>query len=412
MKPVPLSATSQKPFVPWMGWLRVIAMFLVCVCHAGDPLSAFGTPAEKLWIEIYGSFVRPCVPLFVMLTGALLLPTQEDFGGMVRRRVTRVVLPFLVWTAVYAALPWVLHSSGVAVETIQKVFFPFAAPLHTDAASIVRTFFLSLFQFNQYAVQLWYVYLLVGLYLFMPILSAWLREATLRAKVTFLGLWGVTLLLWYWPLLLDALLRTSFGAAFLSDYAVRFLGAPTIDLAKTVSYDLYPILGACDWNACDGLYMFGGFVGYLVLGHVLKDVRLPLARTLAVAVPLLLVGYAIVGFGTHWMWNRPGCTLKAAEYFWWYCSVPVAMMSAALFLVIKHLNWAPAPILGLLKDFSKCGFGVFCSHYVFVTGVYFILRPFLPIPVLVPVSALLGLCITWGIISALDRLPGVRRFIG
>lgn len=410
--PKTASVPVPKPFVPWMGWLRVIAMLLVCICHAGDPLSAFGTPEEKVWIEIYGSFVRPCVPLFVMLTGALLLPTREGFGGMFRRRVTRVVLPFLVWNAVYAALPWALHASGVAVETVQKVFFPFAAPLHTDAPSIVRTFFLSLFQFNQYAVQLWYVYLLVGLYLFMPILSAWLREATLRAKLTFLGLWGITLLLWYWPLLLDALLRVPLGAAFLSDYAVRFLGVSSIDLAKTVSYDLYPLLGACDWNTFGGLYMFGGFVGYLVLGHVLRDVRLSLGRTLAVALPLFLVGYAIVGFGTHWMWNRPGCTLKAAEFFWWYCSVPVAMMTAALFLLVKRINWAPPPVLALLKDFGKCGFGVFCAHYVFVTGVYFLLRPLLPIPVLVPLSALLGLAVTWALISLLDRVPGVRRLIG
>lgn len=410
--PTSLPTSAAKPFIPWMGWLRVIAMLLVCVCHAGDPLSAFGTPSEKVWIEIYGSFVRPCVPLFVMLTGALLLPTREDFGGIFRRRVMRVVWPFLVWNAVYAALPWALHALGIATDTIQRVFFPFAAPLHTDAPSIVRTFFLSLFQFNQYAVQLWYVYLLVGLYLFMPILSAWLRTATLRDKLTFLGLWGVTLLLWYWPLLLHALLRTECGAAFLSDYAVRFLGAPSIDLAHTVAYDLYPLLGACDWNTFGGFHMFGGFVGYLVLGHVLKDVRLSLARTLALTLPLFLVGYAIVGFGTHWIWNRPGCTLKAAEYFWWYCSVPVAMMTAALFLLVKRIRWAPAPVLALLRDFSRCGFGVFCSHYVFVTGAYFLLRPHFPIPVLVPLSAFIGLAVTWTFISLLDRIPLLRRFVG
>ena len=167
-KEVPMAVVAEKkPFVVWMGWLRLFALLLVCVCHACDPLSAFGTGAEKTWIAWIGSAARPCVPLFVMLTGALLLPVNEGFGGMCRRRVSRLVWPFLLWTAVYAALPWLLATCGVAVEMIQRVFFPFAAPLHTDAPSIARAFFLSLFQFNQYAVQLWYIYLLVGLYLFM-----------------------------------------------------------------------------------------------------------------------------------------------------------------------------------------------------------------------------------------------------
>lgn len=407
------AAPAQKPFVVWMGWLRLIALLMVCVCHAGDPLSAFGTPKEKVWIEIYGSFVRPCVPLFVMLTGALLLPVREGFGGMLRRRVSRLVWPFLLWTAVYAALPWLLATCGVATEMIQKVFFPFAAPLHTDAPSIVRTFFLSLAQYNQYAVQLWYIYLLVGLYLFMPILSPWLREATPRAKCAFLGLWAAAMAVHYWPLLLEALTRTAWGAAFVGDYVTRFLGAPTFDLAATASWDAFPVLGACDWNTFGGLYMFGGFVGYLVLGHVLRGVRLPLGKTLALALPLFLVGYAIVGFGSHWMWNRPGVTAKMFEFFWWYCSIPVAMMTAALFLLIKHLTWAPAPVLAALKDLTRCGLGVFCAHYVFVTGAYYLLHGLLPIPALVPCSAVIGLAVSWALVSALERLhPALRRILG
>ncbi len=33
---------------------------------------------KKLWGAIYGSVLRPCVPLFVMITGALLLPVRGD----------------------------------------------------------------------------------------------------------------------------------------------------------------------------------------------------------------------------------------------------------------------------------------------------------------------------------------------
>ncbi len=402
-----------KTFVPWMGWLRVLAMLMVCLCHAVDPLSAFGAPDEKIWAQLYGSFVRPCVPLFVMLTGALLLPTEEDFGGIFRKRIVRVILPFLVWTGVYASIPAVLHLCGISVETIQRVFFPWAAPLHVDAPGIVRTFFLSLLQFNQYAVQLWYIYLLVGLYLFMPVLSAWLRTATTKAKITFLALWGGSLLVWYWPVILELLITHSqLCAAFFSDYVVRFLGSSELNLAHTVSFEQYPILGVCEWNGFGMFHCFSGFVGYLVLGHLLKEVKLTLKQTLLIALPALLVGYAIILGGTHWMWGREGCTLRAMEYFWWYCSPAVALMSAGCFLLIKHINWAPAPILALLKHFSRVGFGVFCAHYVLVTGTFYLLSPILPAPLIVPLAALIGMSITWALIALLCRLPGTQRYLG
>ena len=37
-----------------------------------------------------GAVLRPCVPLFVMITGALLLPVREDAGPFYRKRIGRV----------------------------------------------------------------------------------------------------------------------------------------------------------------------------------------------------------------------------------------------------------------------------------------------------------------------------------
>ncbi len=404
---------KSETFVPWMGWLRVLAMLMVCMCHAVDPLSAFGTPEERIWAQIYGSFIRPCVPLFVMLTGALLLPTQEDFGGMFKKRILRVILPFFVWTAVYASIPALLHTCGIGVEVIQRVFFPWAAPLHVDGASIVRTFFLSLLQFNQYAVQLWYIYLLIGLYLFMPVLSAWLRIATTRSKLIFLALWGGSLLVWYWPVVLELLvMHIPLCADFFGDYLVRFLGSSTMNVAQTVSFEHYPILGVCEWNGFGMFHCFSGFVGYLVLGHLLKTLTLNLKQTLLIAMPAILVGYTIILGGTYWMWGREGCTLRAMEYFWWYCSPAVALMSAGFFLLIKQLSWAPPPVLNLLKHFSRVGFGVFCAHYVFVTGCFYVLTPYLPSPAIVPLAALLGMIITWLLIALLCKHPLLRKALG
>lgn len=60
--------------------VRLVAFLLLIGCHACDPFNAaatYGTgeagPGYTFWGSVWGSLVRPCVPLFVMLTGALLL---------------------------------------------------------------------------------------------------------------------------------------------------------------------------------------------------------------------------------------------------------------------------------------------------------------------------------------------------
>ena len=89
------------------------------------------------------------------------------------------------------------------------------------------------------------------------------------------------------------------------------------------------------------------------------------------------------------------------------------MMSAGVFLLVKQLNWAPRPVLFLLKDLTRCGLGVFCAHYVFVTGTYYLLNGLLPIPLLVACSAVIGLAVAWTLVSLLERIhPLARRLLG
>lgn len=39
---------------------------------------------------------------------------------------------------------------------------------------------------------MWYIYLLIGLYLYLPIFSAWVEKASEKAKLWFLVAWGIT----------------------------------------------------------------------------------------------------------------------------------------------------------------------------------------------------------------------------
>lgn len=75
--------------VVWLDVVRLIAMFTVVCCHCTDPFNFYpGTAPNiediKFWGAIYGAVLRPCVPLFVMITGALLLPVRVEHPYSIR----------------------------------------------------------------------------------------------------------------------------------------------------------------------------------------------------------------------------------------------------------------------------------------------------------------------------------------
>lgn len=86
--------TRQTPaqHIVWLDVVRLVAMFTVVCCHCTDPFNFYpGTSPDivdiKFWGAVYGAALRPCVPLFVMITGALLLPVRGDASAFYKKRI-------------------------------------------------------------------------------------------------------------------------------------------------------------------------------------------------------------------------------------------------------------------------------------------------------------------------------------
>lgn len=201
-----ISGTSR---VVWLDVVRLVAMFTVVCCHCTDPFNFYpGTAPDigriKLWGAVYGAFLRPCVPLFVMITGALLLPVSTSASVFYKKRIPRVLWPFLLWSVLYALFPWLTGVLGLAPETMQ-VFFPYSgeeAMRQSLGVSLGYVAGIPL-NFSPIAVHMWYIYLLIGLYLYLPVFSAWVEKASRKAQRNFLAVWAVTLFIPYFQEFVD-----------------------------------------------------------------------------------------------------------------------------------------------------------------------------------------------------------------
>ncbi len=371
----------EKTRTVWIDVCRLLAMFLLVCCHSADPFNFYeGDDPSMLsllrfWGGVYGCALRPCVPLFVMITGALLLPLRKETGPFYRRYLPRVVWPFVIWSVLYYLFPWIVGLLGGGREEMMNFFAYAADEPRTLAAAFGRIASIPL-NFNPLAVQMWYIYLLVGLYLYLPVFSAWVEKATLRAKLWFLAAWGVTLLVPYYH--------------------------------HFVSGQLW---GECAWNQFGMLYYFAGFNGYLLLGHLLCRHVFPLRTVLLWGIPMFVAGYALTYFGfgyTREICDATGDT-DILELFWTYCSLNVVLMSAPLFALSQHIRPRSERVQKILANLTTCGFGIFMVHYFYIGPCFMLVRAAaVPMGIQIPVSALLAFSASWLTVEVLRRLLGRR----
>ena len=369
-------ASGQR--IVWLDVIRLVAMLMVIGVHCIDPFYISPTlgqmPEYRHWAAIYGSLLRPSVPLFVMMTGLLLLPVREmSLGKFYKKRIFRVLWPFLIWSVLYNMFPWLTGVLGLPKEII-GTFFCYVQGNESQALSdSLKDVAMIPFNFSFKENHMWYIYLLIGLYLYMPFFSAWIEMADRKTERIFLGIWFASLFLPY-----------------ASEYISRYL------------------YGEATWNQFGMLYYFAGFNGYLLLGHYLKQGNSwSLPKTLLVSALLFAAGYAVTYSGFSAAAANPASTEEEMELFFTFCSPNVAMMTAAVFLLLQKVKVNGEKIRGVLANLTKCGFGIYMVHY-FIVGPAFLLigKANLPIPLQVPVMAIFIFLISWGFTWLMYRLLG------
>lgn len=154
---------EPRPDTRWLAYgdgLRIVGAVAVVLVHVSSQgVAELGRIGRWDWWACLGvnAACRWAVPIFVMLSGALLLDPARDepLGRFFRRRVTRVGVPLVFWTAFY--LGW-------------RVWYRGEEPSLAWAVRAVA--------FGAPYAHLYFLYLLLGLYLVTPVLRAFLREAS------------------------------------------------------------------------------------------------------------------------------------------------------------------------------------------------------------------------------------------
>lgn len=366
----------------WVDVLRLVAMLMVIAAHCVDIYNATpqDDPMNSFWGVFIGSLMRPSVPLFAMMTGLLLLPVKESAKEFYLKRIPRVAIPMLIWSAVYYLIPWLTGVAGLDKSVITTLF-PFEFSPSQEAGDALKNIGLIPFTFNGYTTHMWYLYMLIGLYLLMPFFSAWVEKRDSTMTNTYLLLWLCSLTLPY----------------------LKQLIAPNL-------------FGECAWNEFGTFYYFAGFAGYLLLGHILaRRHHMPLRRIIAMGVMLYISGYIITytGYASMAVQYSYEEAPELLELFWQFCSPNVVLMALGIFLVVQRINITSPRLQSLLAATTRCSFGTYLMHYIFIGPVILLLTPLaMPTPLCVMASVIIVFGICWSLTALIYKaLPRAARYI-
>jgi surface polysaccharide O-acyltransferase-like enzyme len=339
--------------ISWISNLRFLATIAVITLHTSAVLLAnYGKVPLAHWFvaDFFNALVRFAVPVFVMVTGALTLSKHYHLSDFLRKRLVRLITPFLFWSIVYICYSWYNGE------------FDFDNDTWTNVKQILHQF-----KYGS-SYHLWYVYMLIGLYLFIPILGKFVQHATRAELRYFLLVWLVVMI---------------FDQAYISRFK-----SPLLD----VRY-------------------FGGYAGYLVLGHYLATTPIEHRRRRGLLLSFVFMVLLIAGGSYLLTVNHAGTITLFYEPLG-----PFAVCEASALFLFVRLGTAELPLfLQRFRDFTgRYAYGIYLAHALFLYLLdgwlnisYKLCFPLISIPLTVLICFTLSLICTW----LLNKIPLIGKYI-
>ena len=338
--------------------IRVLSCFLVMQIHSGqlyyiDSEGGLVKSEKNIYPGIFNSMATVSVPLFVMISGYLLLPMKTDYSTFLKKRFTRILFPYLAFNLFYNIY---FYLRGII--DLQTMFLNIPKVL-----------------INFSVGHLWFIYMIMGIYLYIPIITPWIKTAEKKHFYYYFIIWGISSFSYY--------LELYFGG----------------------------IWGEVFWNKTTIVSSFIGYSGYAVLGAFIK-LHLKDKNLYILGIILYIIGTTISMSGYFYK-REDATTTEEIEITWRFDSFNVAIASLGVFLLLRKVEWENKKITKILNDISLKSFGMYLVHLFFVQLFGYIFDAPNQFPISgIFVIALFSFISSYIIIKVISYIPYSQYIIG
>ena len=333
--------------------LRIIAAFAVIVTHIAAQRFYLDSYPSVEWTvrNFYHSLCRWDVPVFVMISGALFLDVSREvkIKKLYTKNIFRIITVFLFWSIVYVLYDGLGNKGFISVlERIIQGHF-----------------------------HLWFLKMLIGLYVAVPILRVIVSNK--KIEQYFIGI---------------ALLT-----AYLYPMCIQIMGY----LNDTGKYLL-----AMSYSGLD-FHIASGYVGYFLLGHYVHTYEMKKSYIRGI------YALGVLSIFTVFILTQCASDTIGGPYtgFYEYLNVFTMFETVSIFLFVKNIHFAPK-YCSILRNISNASLGIYLIHALVMQMEcdYFGIgnSPLMP-ALLIPCDALLTFVVSYVIIEILIRIPVVNKII-
>ena len=353
-----VSSNSKRIF--YFDGLRAIAILCVVLLHVTGHLGEIMNYNISTIYSFSGAFeifannfFRIGIALFLMLSGALLLGREWDVRSFFSKRIPRIAKPFIFWSLIFSIM---LISASYFISSIDFVS-------KFGILDMLKVFWDTLTCQAPGSAVYWFFWMMLGMYLIMPIFNKWINDTDLSKVEYFLIIWAIYII------------------------ATHTLMVPVPEI---LSFFISPI-------------------GFVVLGYYLrhnerKIFNSPIVALIFIAVPaivMMLYSYSVVDKTILFVFHRYSI-LVMIEAIGVFC----------LFKTSSLLNNPGDGVKRIATSVAVCSYGMYLIHSQLIMVTRKIFHLSLGFSAEYIMLFIVGFVFSWIIIYVLSKIPFIDEFIG
>ncbi len=341
--------------------MRIIACFCVIVIHIaiyGQSKSWGNRSISLMFFNFYGILSRWAVPCFVMLSGLMFLNNNKEvpIKKLYFKYILRLFLSYVIWSFIYA----LYNSFYEAGASLQERFFYFANNCFSGE------------------IHMWYVLMLIGLYISVPIIKFIVNNASERI----INYWIISMFVF------------SSIIPFVSDMNIPYISG-------TISYI----------NRYIDIQFLCGYTLYFVLGYYVSQKNFSKEQNMLIYI-LGLIGFlysiAILLPGRYFF----NISLGALNYF--YPNIIFMSLSVMIFFkdVVSKINFSEK-FKVIIFSLSKLTYGIFLIHVLVLKVLYHLgfNLSICPAPISMVIVSFVTFILSTIIVYIISKIPFINKYI-
>ena len=338
--------------------IRAVAILCVVLLHVTGHLGEIMNydlstiySLSGLYTLFANNFFRIGIALFLMLSGALLLGRDWDIKGFFSKRIPRLLKPFLFWALIFSII---LILSSYFVSSINFV-------TKFGALDMINVFVDTLLCRGPGSEVYWFVWMMLGMYLMMPIFNKWINNTDFSKIEYFLIIWAIYIV------------------------AVHSLMLPVPEI---LSFFISPI-------------------GFVVLGYYLRYTERKIFNSSIIALIFIAVPSVLMFIYSY-------CIADTTILFVFHrYSILIMIVAIGVFCIFKSspiLNDPRGDVRKIVSSIAVCSYGMYLIHSPMIMVVRRIVHINFAFDYII--FFIVGFILSWIIIYVLAKIPIIDDYIG